>query len=313
MSAGAPGSTANAINLSTSVTGRGAFHSIRVILFQTGLSLSSSASTAPIIVIENITSAANTTCIVINNVQAIIENGLFIGPISGTTPANTAISATGSNSTVSILSSTFRLLTTGISITGAAQMRIGGSNFSSTTNSIACSGGSFSAIVGCMFLENNSSSVNIAGSGSGTEIHIVGCNLQCNDITSTDQGTAFQVSNQASIFISSSIIEHAVIAIQCGTSGDAVTTSLKASGVTLSNCTTDINQVGSSMLQFVGGIFDETKLNISDPTNVSFAAFDVDADLVMGSGADVKHTIYEILNGESILPELNYEPNYYRK
>ena len=55
-----------------------------------------------------------------------------------------------------------------------------------------------------------------------------------------------------------------------------VTTSLKASGVTLSNCTTYINQVGSSMLQFVGGILDETKLNISDPTNVSLAAFDID-------------------------------------
>ena len=27
----------------------------------------------------------------------------------------------------------------------------------------------------------------------------------------------------------------------------------------------------------------------------------------------LKHTIYEILNGESILPELNDEPNYYRK
>jgi hypothetical protein len=303
------GSTASGVSV-VAPAGQGGFQSVIISRFQTGLSLSGSI-TVPQIVLANVVVQGNSTGIAITDARIIIENCVFLGALSGSTPANTAITITGTNALVTLLANSLRLLGTGISATGGSNVRMLGTNIETTTNSLVASGASNVAVVGCNFIFNNASSINVNASGANTAVTLDGCQFQCHDASNVPQGVAIQLTNAASVLADSCAIESPVIGIVCGTTGDTSTTSLKASGVTIVNGVADIVQEGSSMLQFVAGTFDETKITIADPTNVSFAAFNNDAELVIGNSVDSQHTIFNVLNGQTTLPSLTYEPNYY--
>ena len=305
------GSTANAINLNVSIAGTARFNLVIVAGFQTGFSLSSS-TTNTIVILENIQTANNGTNISINNLQGIIQNSIFQGPTAGTTPVNTGIFITGSNTIVAILNCFMRLFNTAISVTGGAQIRVIATTIGATNNSIVGSGGASLSIMGCSFFINNSSSVNVAVSGTNTNATIDGSHFQCNDLSNTPQGIAIEATTGATLCASGSSIENAVVGIACGTSGDTSSTILRANGLILKTCTNDIIQTGSSLLEFISGLFTPEKTTIADPTNVSFAAFDDQAVLVIGTNDNISHTVYEVLNGQlGIEPNLHYEPNYY--
>lgn len=46
-------------------------------------------------------------------------------------------------------------------------------------------------------------------------------------------------------------------------------------------------------------------------TNVNFAAFDANDTLAIGDDTDGTQALYEVINGQALLPSLVYEPNYY--
>ncbi len=308
------GSTANGITVTAGAGQRGAFHTIRIIGFQTGIAMSAGNVTPiPIILLEEVISAGNATAISVNNLQVVIQNGLFLGPLVGTTPTNTAISITGTNAIIMIMNNSFRTLNTGVSITGGAQGRVSGSNFGQVNTGISNSGNSFCTVLGTNFLLNPVNSINIATSGAGTETDIVGCQFRCTDTGGNPQGTALQVTSQGTIVAASSVIEGAVTGIQCGTGGDTSSTVIRADNVVLLNCTNDIQQIGSSFMHFIGGVFDSNKLSIADPTNVNFGAFDRTNNdtLAFGSGSDLSQEIYEMFNGQAAFQTLIYKPNYY--
>jgi hypothetical protein len=311
LSTGVPGSTASALSL-VAGAGQGGFQSTIIAGFQTGLSLNGTITT-PLLVLADVIALGNATAIAINNARVIIEASVFLGATSGTTPANTALSITGMNSLVTLLSNSLRLLTTGVSVTGGANVRILGTNFETTTNGISETGGSALEIVGSNFVINNSSSINIAASGVNTTITINGCNFDGKDTSNLPQGTALQSTTGASLLATGCSIENAVVGIQCGTIGDTSSTEVRANSTTIKGCTTDIVQVGSSTLRFVGGVFDTNKLSIANPTNVSFAAFDRTNNdaLTIGNDTDTSQLLFQVLNGQTTFPNLTYQSNYY--
>ena len=307
-------STASAITLNSDVPGVGRFQAMIVQKFAIGFNLNSTAG-VPILRFNNVQPRANTTAFVISNSHVALQNSIVLGPSSGvTTPTNMGINVTGSFSVVETMSTLFRLLDTAISSAGGASVYNTANNFEHNNNGLAISGSSNATITGCNFLFNTASSINIAVSGSDTMANITSCKFMCQDSVGVNRGTAIQVTAGAEVYISSCAINGAVTGLQCGTSGDTNSTMLHAhNAVVLDNCTTDINQVAASNLHFIGGTFDITKTIIADSTNVSFAAFDRNGDdvLSVGDTVDNEHTIYQVLNGQAILPVLNYESSYY--
>lgn len=310
---GSSASTANGISLVTNTAGSGGFKNLAIRQFQTGINISSAAG-VPLILMDSLQCIGNTTAIAVSNIRAAITNPSFIGPISGNTPANAALSVTGSSSVIAVLGSIYNLMQTAVTVSGGANVRLVSGNVALSTNGIVASGGSSTTIVGYNFVNNNASSVNVNVSGANTTTAITGCSFQCADLASTPQGTACKVTNAATLLIDSSSINQAIVGIQCGAGGDTSTTSISASGVNIANCTSDIVQNGSSTLAFVGGLFEVPNVTIADPTNVSFAAFDKNSEpahLAIGNTSDVTQLIYEVLSGQSGNPNLLYEPNYY--
>ena len=310
LDAGAPGSTASGLNM-VAGTGQAGFESVIVTGFQTGFSLNGSG-TVPIIALSNVIPLGNTTAVSVNNARVIVESSLFLGATSGSTPANTAISVTGTNALVTLLSNSLRLLTTGVSITGGADVRILGTNFETTTTGVICSGGSSTEIVGSNFVINNSNSTNVAASGASTTITIDGCTFDGKDSLGNPQGTAVFATTAASVVVYASTIQNAVIGVECGVSGDTVSTEIRSNSV-LRNCTIDFLQNGSSTLRFAGGVFDSNKVIINNPTNVTFSAFDRSAEeaLTIGNSSDVDQTLYQVFNGQAQLQNLQYQSDYY--
>lgn len=311
MDAGAVGSTADAVNLVAGV-GQGGFQSLIISRFNTGLSFNGSSS-IPSIAVSEILPLGNGTAISINNARIIIEDCVFFGPASGTTPANTAIALTGTNSLVTVLGNSFRSLTTGVSATGGSQVRILGANFETTTDGIICDGASTTEVVGTNFSVNNSNSINITGSGVNTAVNITGCNFDGKDAAGNSQGIGVRVINNAIIQLDSSTILNTATALQIGTPSDTSSTIMRCGSTVIRNSFIDTLQNGLASLFFVGGVFESNKLSISNPTNVTFSAYDRTADesLAFGDNIEADQFIYQILNGQTNKPNLSYKTNYY--
>jgi trimeric autotransporter adhesin len=312
LASGGTGSTASAINLTSNGSGTARFESIHIQQFNIGLSLNSAAG-IPIVLLNNVQLRGNNTSIAISSIRALIKNTVFLGPNTGSTIANTGISITGETALVTILSNSFRLMQTGISVTGNAFLRILSTNFENSTNSVVVNGASSTRLVGCNFVINNSSTVNFMASDTGTTATLTGCNFSCKDVAGIVQGAAVKSLAGAEVELNACSIEDAVVGLQCGMAGDTSTTSLRAASVSFINNTTDIMQVGASTLKFISGNFDSAKISIADTTNVSIAAFNEQNDniLSIGNNVDTTHEIYQILNGQTDLPGVTYEPNYY--
>jgi len=314
--AGAIGtSAASGITVNTNAPGVGRFNSIVVYRFLTGFDLTSVAG-APILLFENVQPRGNTTCMSINNIRVAIKDSIFLGPITGGTPANTAINATGSTSLVTILSSSLRLFTTGIIATNSAKTRLLGCNIENTENALVCAGASNTSVTGCNFTTNSATARAVSASVAGTMVNMTGCHIQGSDSDLTPLGEAIQVTTGATVIVDSSLIENINRAFLVGTTGDTNSTTLKAGGVYLVATTTDIQQNAEAAVRFIGGAFDKNKVYVNNSTDVNIAAYDRDSitgKIIFGIGntADVAQKIYEVLNGQTNLPHLSYEPNYY--
>lgn len=306
----APGSTAHAILLNGATFGTARFEKLNIGLFETAVA-SSNAIASSTVIFEDIACGGNGTNISIIDMQGVIKNSLFQGPLTSGAADNIGLVITGTQTQVAILSNAFKSFETAIDINGGANVRILGCDIESTITGVITREGSDVALIGCNFYLNESASINVIATDAQTHVTMEGCHYQCNDINNVQQGTAIKVINGATTAIDSCAIENAGIGIECGDTDDTATTQIQASGAILENCTTDIIQRGSSTLNFFGGVVNADKLVINDPTNVSFAAFNEDAELIIGTGADVAHTVYEILNGEVNPPGLVYQPNYY--
>ncbi len=308
--AGGIGSTANGISIISSSPGIGRFESLDIRQFQTGINIS--ATTAAQLALENIQALANGTGIAINNASAALKNSIIVGSLTGS-PVNTGISVIGSAAGMAVEGVVFGTMDTGASITGGATVEFISGSWGSCNNGIVISGSSAATIVGYNFANNFTNTVNIQASGAGTTIAITGCSFQC-ATAGVAQGTALQATTGATIRADSCSIDGAVTAIACGATGDTSSTSIFADSVSISNCTTDVVQVGSSTLHFLGGVFSVDDISIANPTNVSFAAFDeatLPAHLAIGNTTDTQQSLYEVLNATGTVPTLTYEPNYY--
>ncbi|TET06778.1 hypothetical protein E3J79_00860 [Candidatus Dependentiae bacterium] len=306
-----PSSTASAINVTTESFGSPLFKELDIFFFQTGIS-ASSLSGNPVIVLKNSILVDNETCISYTNMRSIIQSNIFGGQ-SINVPANRGIYTTGAGTDIAILDCFFTAYDNAIDISGGSHMRVLNSNIEITVNGIVCSGGSKCQIVGANFKENTATSVNLTVTGVGTKAYIEGCLFDCEDAADVSRGTAIKVTTGASLIASDITIEKAVLGIECGAAGDTNTTVLQASSVNLIECTTNIKQVGSSIMHFVGGTFEADKLDFEDATNIHISAFNSSdhAYLAIGDSTDASHILYQVLNGKPLPPGLCYEADYY--
>lgn len=307
------GYTQSAVNLSTNSDGRVRFNNIGISGFITGLDISDSSLTPPLIIFDNIQSIDNGTAISLNNVLASIQASIFQGS-SLNIQANTGISISGIRSNIALLSSALRYFDTAITINGSgSKLRASAVDIEATTNGFICQGGCQCDLVGINSILNNGNSVNIYAKNTNTKVYVEGALLNCNSTSNTATGTAIKVTDNALLEINASTINSAGIGFQCGNIGDTSSTVIASNGVNLVNCPTDIIQNGSAKLTFVGGTLESPVLNFSSPTSVQLAAFSSNGEttLSFGNTTDNIQKIYQIETGQPELPHLQYEPNYY--
>jgi len=306
-------STASAINFSSDILGHSRFTNIHFNAFQTGFTASSTTG-LPVAQLLNCNYTENGTAIALTNIHVLAQSSLFRG--SFVSPSNRGIFAQGSLAHIAVLDCTFTNFDTALLTTGDATQHVVASTIQSTFNSIVCTGGSKSEIVGMNFTLNDATSVNITATGLGTKVYLEGCLFNCEDALNNPAGTALQVNNSAVLIANGCTLDEALIGIKCGLPGDTATTKVQAIDVTFIDTDTCVQQEGSSTLQLTGCSLDITKMLINDPTNIDFAGYntaDNGAHLALGQADDISNTMYQILNSTNSgnLPYLSYEPNYY--
>jgi hypothetical protein len=309
------GSTQAAITVIADEPGKYCFKDLSITSFAKGFDISCIGATHPTLFLTNARFIDNGISISNNDAVVTISNGYILGSSTGT-PGNTGITSTGNDASTNIFNTIISTCTTGIVVTGAAKSSILSCEFEKTDNSIVCDGASTTQITGCNFFRNPENAVNVAASGAGTVITAESCNFYCSEAGSP-RGTAFKATAAGEIVATSHIIRNAVLALECGTTGDTVTTVLKAGSVFLIGNTMDIQQTGTSLLRFISGAFDANKVIIDDPTYVSIASYSRPGEfgniiMSIGNAKDVSQPVYEIFQGPSDhYPHLQYEPDYY--
>ncbi len=276
-----------------------------------------------------ITCAGNTSTYIINNgVFAINNVGLNINDttlqcnnctLTGATslagtPAFTGITVTGANTTFVMSGGSCVFFTTGISISNNARSTIDAVSFKRNTYDILQSGSSTLTISGSSFERTNGSSdIDIQISGAGTTAEIVGCEFSGLGTTGLGQGAGILVSNNAFVSISSGSLQNYDVGIQVGLSTDTSSTQLSISAFNIRNCITDIQQEGSSTLNFNGGTISSSKIIINDDTNVKFAYFNLDDNnaLTIGSTSDINTSLLQASIDINNNPGIDYLSSLY--
>jgi hypothetical protein len=307
-----PASTNSAIKLTTTSFGRIRFNSVGIVGFKIGLEINSSVN-APIVLLNEIQSMDNETCIWLNNVISVIQSSVFQGS-STNMPLNTGISINGSLSRVGFLGSAMRYFDTGITVHDGATLRVSSVDFESCKHGFICQQGSSGYLIGVNNLYNFDDSINVEAKDAGTRIYIDGSMFNCkNAISNLATGTGIKATRGAVIDINSTTIQNAKLGFECGDTGDDASTQIISNGVNLINCPYDLRQRGTATLSFVGGTIETPHLDFEDATNISFAAFKSGGKttLSFGNSQDDPSLIYQIQNGQDILPYLEYKPNYY--
>jgi hypothetical protein len=255
----------------------------------------------------------NGTGISINDSAVQCSNCLIFGSL--TVPLNTGIIVVGANAYCTLSGGSFVLCATAIDI--------GNNSLSSTLNavvfkynsiSVVQTGASKSIISGCNFeITNSPTDISVEISDAGTVATFVGCQFNGNSSLGVPQATAFFVHDNASVAISSTRLENYSTAIQLGVSTDTSSTHITATGITIRNCTDDVIQDGSSLLNLNGSTLSSSKLTINDPTNVTLAIFDLDDNnaLTIGSTADVNTTLLQAEISTTLNPEMQYKSSLY--
>ncbi len=316
-------STACAVNQTTSEQGTVYYNNLSVFLFQTGFSINASTSISltgqsPTFMFNNIEAIGNGTFFTSNNASVVINASNVAGTMDGT-PANTGMVFTGTNGLAQVFSTVFYKLNTGASISGGGAYSLDSCMFDETIDGVVLSGGTVTKLSALTFAYNYPTSINIAATDSPTKVYVTGCTFDGQDQNGVAHGVAIQATAGATILASSCSIEENVVGIQTGTwSGETNETYIRALSVGISACTTDINQLGTSMLQFVGGTCNEELVNIANPTNVNFASFHSNGQAILsiGPNSDSTYPLLQVVNGQTAsgqpyLPRMSYSPSYY--
>jgi len=308
-------STPCAINQATTGEGSVYYNNILVLFFQTGFSISASGH-SPTFMLNSVQGIGNGTFFTSNNASVIINASNVAGVMDGS-PANTGMVFTGTNGLAQVFSTVFYKLNTGVSTSGGGAYSFDSCTFEQTINGAILSGGAVNKLTALTFAHNYEASINVAAADPNTKVYLTGCTFdgQDTEVSPQPHGLAIKATTGATILASSSSIEMNVVGIQTGTTGDTSSTYIRALSVGLSACTTDINQFGSSTLQFVGGTCNEERINIENPTNVNFAAFHSNGQSILsiGPGSDSPYTLLQVVNGQpaGYMPNMSYSPNYY--
>ena len=308
--AGGDGSTALGIAFNSNAAGTFRIESVSAYRFSTAVSIAGDG--ASVVVVNNFQSSGNGVGIEIEGSSLVIKNSVFLGPFLGGIAANTGIVVTGSPSLVAIMSCAFRLMTTAITASDNASVRIVGNNIESTTNGVVCSGAANIEIVGTNFIKNNSDSLNVLSTGIGTQVTIVGSLLHGND-GGIPFGTGAQANQGGYLEIVGTHLNSLDTAIIAGNTDDTSDTQVVISNAFINQNNLDIIQNGSSTLQVTSTPINVTLVTLNDPTNVTLTTFDLQnrSVLSIGNTTNSAQSLIQINNGDGVLPLFRYIPNFY--
>lgn len=307
------GSTAAGIVMTFNSPGNVGIHTVLVTRFQTGLAMSSTSVTgAPTVILAQFQAIGNGTPYSSSNIRLINEDGLFLGPVSGVVPTNSAPVITGADSNVLMMTCSLRSFANPCTVSNLAQVRSSACTFENNTTSLAAATGGGMTVVGANFIGSPSGgSVGALVSGASSILEITGSSFN----GQSGLGSAVKCIDQGTLTMGSCTIKNYGTAIESGAPGDTIATSTKCQSVTVQNCTNDAIHNGSSLFYFLGGLIDPSKITVDVPTNVQISAFDdmSTGTLVTGNTQDISQALLRILNAEASpsLPSLNYSVALY--
>jgi gas vesicle protein len=258
----------------------------------------------------------NATGLHISDANVESNSSTFFGTFSlDGPPANTGIVITGASSNVIISGGVIGVCVTGLNITNNALCTVSGVSFRINTFDIVQNSASQTTLSACTFeLTTGSSDIDLQVSGAGTLTNIISCEFNGNSLLlGSPEAAAILVSDNASVTFTGGIIHSYTTGIQVGLSSDTSSTMLSASGLVINNCTTDIMQEGSSSLNFNEGTAASSKISINDPTNVTLAFFNLDADnaLTIGSLTNENTRLLQAGITPTNNPQLDYLSSLY--
>ncbi len=259
--------------------------------------------------------ADNGTGLMVSNAYVSVQDITLFGTSSPSGPsANNAITVTGSGANLVINGGVIALCNTGITLVSNATSTISSLAFRLNTFDINQSGASNLALSACTFqLTTGSSDIEIQVSGAGTIAEIVGCQFDGSSQLGTPEGMGIQVTDNASVNLTSGSMSNYTTALSVGLSTDTASTSLIASSFILTNSTNDIVQQGSASLNVNASTASSSKISINDSTNVYMAFFDLDDNnaLTIGSYANQDTTLLQAGINSSTNPEIQYQSSLY--
>ena len=278
-----------------------------------GFNVGLNATAAETLVVENTFFTFNNTGIYLDDLQVAINGCIFENGGTGT-----GISITGSSAQVGFNAGILTGFSTAILASGGSTVAMDGTIFKS--NAIGCSinGASTFNATAIQFNLNNATGnvTGILASDAGT---IVRCaaSIFSNPSTPSNNQVAFQVQDEASCTVTNGSINNYTTAFINGDdNGDTSGTILLIGAFTVSNCTNDIIQQGTTTLSVQASNIDITKISINDTTNVTFAYFDVNNNNRLNVGKysnsypDTDLVMAEVGRGEEN-PHIGYIPNIY--
>ena len=302
------GSTANGIALSGAAN-ESHLSNLTFISFGTGVTGSGSGA---IYIFNTCLFVTNGTALSLNNVLAICNNCSMEGSTTPI-PANTGITATGAASSILIGGGICTNFTTALTVSGGATLASQSTVYKNNTNSVVSSGSAQTFLEACFFEPFSTAPViiDVQASGAGTVTQVAGCIFNATAIAGS--ATAVQVTNEASVSISGGQMSNYTTALAVGTSGDTSSTTLTATGLLITNCTSDIVQQGTASLNFNAGTASSSKLTINDSTNVKLAYFDnLDNNILkIGKLTDTDTTVLKALIATVNSPEIAYKSSLY--
>ncbi|MFA6066704.1 MAG: hypothetical protein WC707_05995 [Candidatus Babeliaceae bacterium] len=254
----------------------------------------------------------NGTALNVNNAQVQCSECNIRGSLTST-PANTGIAATGAAAQILYSGGLCLLCDTAFNIAGNALFGGKSITFRLNNSDIFQASGAQLTLEACSFVHTSSASpfTSIQSSGAGTMATIAGCIFDYTGTPTTS--TAIQVTDQAQLVIDSGSINNYVNAFVVGVPADTASTQLNASGVSISNCTNDMVQRGTSTLVFSSGTATGSKIVVNDSTNIALAYFDVEDNYALNIGnlTNDNFTLLHAALGLPNDPQLDYRSSLY--
>ena len=287
-------------------------NNVRFANFQTGVKCS--GGTTQLYGFINCAFIANGTALRIDTCRVESVGSSFFGTAAIAVPAaNTGINITGSGGNIVIDGGAIAKCNVGLTLTNNSTITSSATSFKFNTYDIIQDGASHLVLNGASFeLTNGNSDVDIQISGAGTMAEIIGCQFNGKSVLGTPEGTCICVSDNANLDISSGSIKNYSTALQVGVPADTASTQASVSGCTITNCSVDIQQEGSTTLNVNASTASSNKITINDSTNVKLAYFDLNSNnqLTIGSNADINTGLIAV-SIDAIHPGIDYFSSLY--